>query len=135
MEGMTKDILFQLASLVLPSDMLLYFDIVRIEQGTEMIGKETIPTVHIYLDELDNREHMPEHIELRPNGYTEHTTIADFPLRNKKLLLHVRRHRWLDADGHNYLIKVMDLLAPGTSLSPEMAAFLKGGARYPGSGR
>ncbi len=130
MEGMNKDILLQLASLVLPSDMLLYFDIEKIEEDITMVGKEPIPTVHIYLKEVDNREHLKEAIELKPNGFTEPTTIADFPLRKKKLLLHVKRHRWLDANGHNYLIKVMDLLAPGTSLSPEMAAFLKGGARY-----
>ena len=73
---------------------------------------------------------MDGYKELKPNGYTEATTIADFPLRKRKLLLHVRRRRWQDSDGHNYLIKVMDLIAPGTSLSPELASFLKGGARY-----
>lgn len=123
MEGMSKDILLQLASLVLPSEMLQYFDIVNIEEGTEKIGKDIIPTVHIYLNEVDNRERLQAPMDLRPNGFTEPTTIADFPLRKKKLLLHVRRRRWLDADGHNYIIKVMDLIAPGTSLSPEMAAF------------
>ncbi len=32
MEEMNKDVLLQLASLVLPSDMLLYFDIEKIEE-------------------------------------------------------------------------------------------------------
>ena len=95
-----------------------------------MLGKESIPTVNLYLDEKDNRECMQSAHKLKANGFTEPTTIADFPLRKKKLLLHVRRRRWLDSNGHNYLIKVMDLIAPGTSLSPELAAFLKGGARY-----
>ena len=130
MNDTNYDLLLQLASLMLPSEMLLYFNIVRIEEDTTTVGKELIPTVHIYLDEADNREHMDGHNELRPNGYTEPTTIADFPLRKRKLLLHVRRRRWLDNDGCNYLIKVMDLIAPGTSLSPELASFLKGGARY-----
>lgn len=130
MNDTDHDLLLQLASLILPSEMLLYFNIVRIEEDTTMVGKEVIPTVHIYLDEADNREHMAGYKELKPNGYTEATTIADFPLRKRKLLLHVRRRRWQDSDGHNYLIKVMDLIAPGTSLSPELASFLKGGARY-----
>lgn len=130
MNDTNYDLLLQLASLILPREMLLYFNIVRIEEDTTMVGKDVIPTVHIYLDEADNREHMEEYKELKPNGYTEPTTIADFPLRKRKLLLHVRRRRWQDSDGHNYLIKVMDLIAPGTSLSPELASFLKGGARY-----
>lgn len=95
-----------------------------------MVGNETIPTVHIHLDEKDNREHMEEWKELKSNGYTEPTIIADFPLRNRKLLLHVRRRRWICSDGTNFIIKVMELMAPGTSLSPELAAFLEEGARH-----
>ncbi len=77
MEGMNKDILLQLASLVLPSDMLLYFDIQKIDEDVTMVGNELIPTVHIHLKEVDNREHMKEAIDLKPNGFTEPTTIAD----------------------------------------------------------
>ena len=35
---------------------------------------------------------------------TEPTTIEDFPIRNRKVVLHVRRRRWLDKEGHNVII-------------------------------
>lgn len=79
--------------------------------------------VHIYLDEKDNR--TDEFKELRPNGFTEATTIEDFPIRDRKLVLHVRRRRWLDKDHHSVIINTYPLVHEGTRYSPEFAAFLK----------
>ena len=50
-------------------------------------------TLHMYLDERDNR--TAEMQDLRPNGLTEETVISDFPVRDRKLTLHIRRRRWL----------------------------------------
>ena len=67
--------------------------------------------VHIYLDEKDNR--TEEFRELRPNGFTEPTAIEDFPIRDRKLVLHVRRRRWLDEQGHNVIINTYPLVREG----------------------
>ena len=37
--------------------------------------------------------------DLRPNGFTEETVFSDFPVRDNKLTLHIRRRRWLTPDG------------------------------------
>lgn len=46
-------------------------------------------SLHIYLDERDNR---PEEMQaLRPNGFTEEMVFTDFPVRDRKAVLHAMR--------------------------------------------
>ena len=75
------------------------------------------------LDELDNR--TKEQGSLISNGFTEPTLINDFPIRDRKVVLHIRRRRWLDAEGHNVVLNVYNLATKGTRYSEEFAAFLK----------
>ena len=113
-----------MSSFLLPEGMLDYFDVVRIEE--EPLPQEKIyrgGILHIYLDELDNRS--KEQQALIPNGFTEPTIINDFPIRDRKVVLHIRRHRWLDTDGHNIVLNVYNLATKGTRYSEEFAAFLK----------
>ena len=62
---------------------------------------------------------------LIPNGFTEPTLINDFPIRDRKVVLHIRRRRWQDAEGHNVVLNVYNLATKGTRYSEEFAAFLK----------
>ena len=122
--------LLSLAHVVLPPSILDWFEIVNIEdEYVPASGKEVFNgTVHIYLDEGDNRrEDIPE---LRPNGFTEPTVVSDFPIRDRKVKLHIRRRRWLDKEGHNVLICGYPLAAEGTRISEEFANFLKGANEY-----
>ena len=41
---------------------------------------------------------------LKPNGFTEVTIIKDYPIRNRKVLLHVRRRCNWNADGRNVIL-------------------------------
>ena len=83
--------------------------------------------VHIYLEELDCRT-PEERLTLRPNGFTEYTSVQDYPVRNRLLTLHMRRRRYIGPDDRNTVPCIFPLKAKGTSISPEFAAFLKGGA-------
>jgi len=87
------------------------------ETGTE------IRVLHIYLDERDLRDEVWH--DLKPNGFTEPRVFNDFPLREYKVVLHVRRRRWLTEDGKNVILDSPALVADGTSYSVEFAAFLK----------
>ena len=114
-----------------PKDMLKYFEITGAKE--EHTGKydETnteIVILHIYLDERDRRE--KEWHDLQPNGFTERRVINDFPLRELKVSLHVRRRRWKAEDGSNIILDHIPLAAEGTSYSAEFAAFLKGMVGY-----
>jgi len=89
----------------LPEDILDFFELVWAETqslDSRESKKEILHTgtLHIYLDELDNRtDQMPD---IRPNGFTEETVISDFPVRDKKLTLHIRRRRWLTPEGKSF---------------------------------
>ena len=117
--------LSMLASLVLPPSILDFFDVtgMDVEVVDPKPGDFYTQVVHIYLDEKDNRTDTFK--ELRPNGFTEPTAIEDFPIRDRKMVLHVRRRRWLDKENHNVIINPYPLVNEGTRYSEEFAAFLK----------
>lgn len=117
--------LSMLASLVLPPSILDFFDVtgMDVEVVDPKPGDFYTQVVHIYLDEKDNR--TDKFKELRPNGFTEPTAIEDFPIRDRKMVLHVRRRRWLDKENHNVIINPYPLVHEGTRYSGEFAAFLK----------
>ena len=83
--------------------MIDWFEVVNIKEetnkGTAQADVLYNSVLNIYLDERDNREE--ENMGLRANGFTEPTVIQDYPIRNRKVLIHVRRRRYLDADYRN----------------------------------
>lgn len=115
-----------LARLVLPEKILDVFEVTDVIDEDTGIVQETgivLHIIHIYLDERDMREVVWH--DLKPNGFTEERKINDFPLRDKKVVLHVRRRRWLDDDGHTIILEQDRLVAEGTSYSKEFADVLK----------
>lgn len=128
-----------LAKCLLPSHMLEWFELTNVEvKAKEKKSAQDQPeeysanVIHLYLDENeltpDNRE------DLRPNGFTPAKTFHDFPIRGQEVLLHVRRRRWLDAEGRNVMSE-FDFIQESTRCSKELADFLKeafGDAPYNG---
>ena len=116
-----------LISFFLPEGMTDWFDVVRVveEPNTGKAQADVLysSVLNIYLDERDNRE--GEQLGLKPNGFTEPTVIRDYPIRNRKVLLHVRRRRYTDADGRNIILNQYPLTADGTKVSVEFGLFFK----------
>jgi transposase len=85
--------------------------------------------LHLHLDERDiiPEEHMGK--SLSSNGFYEASTIKDFPLRDRKVVLHVRRRRWVDECGKSHFRR-WELVAEGTRYSKEFAFFLKAAFGY-----
>ncbi len=111
---------------MLPAGILDYFEVTKIDEEVTCEKDETgtvIRLLHIYLDERDLRE-VTWH-DLQPNGFTEPRLFNDFPQREHKVLLHVRRRRWLDQDRRNVILESLPLVAEGTNYSAEFAEFLK----------
>lgn len=122
------DIYKSLARMFLPYDMLDYFDVSGFEEeltgGTILNGSYPEKVLHIRLDESDWQHHGDA--GYRPNGFAEETRVDDFPVRDRKCILHVRRRRWLTPDGRSEVLDYGELLgAKGTRLSRDFAAFLK----------
>lgn len=107
-----------LAKYILPREMYDYFDLVEVKED-EYDGE---PRLHLSLDEKDvapdNRE------DLSPNGFFEPCCINDFPIREYRTILHVRRRRWKDPEGKS-VSRDWHLVAEGIRYSKEFAAFLK----------
>ena len=94
--------------------------------------KDHVPALHLYFDEKDNR--TADTADYTPKGFTEETVLNDFPVRNKKLVLHIRRRRWLKPDGSSCVLDVYPrLIARGTRFSEEFATFLKKKCGYDAS--
>ena len=77
--------------------------------------------LHLYLDEKDMQ---PDgHTDLFPNGFYPKSCINDFPIRDHRTVLHIRRRRWKNGIGNSYS-KNWELVAQGKRHSKELAAFL-----------
>lgn len=59
-------------------------------------------------------------------GFFPQTTVQDFPIRGKKVLLLVKRRRWENQTSGEVVSRDWDLVQSGTRMTAEFAAFLKG---------
>ena len=114
------DILLALDRLILPTDLLACFDIVKIENGSE--------TMTIYLDEQNLPPLSSSTLahSLESKGFLPAIEIRDFPIRDNKVTLYVRRRKWIDRTTHQIICNTLELTANGTRHSKEFASFLKG---------
>ena len=100
-----------------PASMLDYFEIIKVEQSSTVI--------EIYMDEKYHEAYINDKA-IESKGFMPATTITDFPIRDHKLLLHIRRRRWINHKDNVSFCRPISLIAEGTCYSKEFAAFLKG---------
>lgn len=115
---MENEHLQMLAQMVLPAQILDYFTIVGIEQ--------TESEIHVSLDEKMNPE-LSGDVHFDSKGFMEAVSVTDFPIRDHKVILRIRRRRWIDTrTGKSFSIPIdLDVVAKGTRYSKEFGAFLK----------
>lgn len=115
---MENDYLNMLASIVLPAQILDYFSIVGISQ--------TSAEIHISLDEKMHPE-LSKDVHFKSKGFMEAVSVTDFPIRDHKVILKIRRRRWTDTrTGKSFSIPIdLDVVARGIRYSKEFGAFLK----------
>ena len=115
---MENDYLNMLARIVLPAQILDYFLI----SGVEQISKE----IYISLDEKMNPD-LSKDLHFESKGFMAAVSVTDFPIRDHKVILKIRRRRWTDLrTGKSFNIPIdLDVVAKGTRYSKEFGAFLK----------
>ena len=113
---MEEKYLYQLAKFVLPSDVLHYFSVVKIESDTSLL--------RIYLDEKMEKE-LSDDLHFESKGFMEAVEVTDFPIRDHKVILVLRRRRWIDIrTGKSFSLPLqIDITASGTRYSKEFGAF------------
>ena len=108
--------LLALASVVLPDEILDRFEIVNVSR--------TSTEIHIRLDEkIDNR--LSDDSNYESKGFLSPVSVTDFPIRDHKVILLIRRRRWTDKRTGSSFVLPVEVAAEGTRYSKEFAAFLK----------
>lgn len=107
-----------LAQLVLPSEILNYFTVSGVDQ--------TASEIHIHLDERMSPE-LSNDVHFESKGFMEAVSVTDFPIRDHKVILKIRRRRWTDIrTGKSFSIPInLDIVCKGTRYYKEFGAFLK----------
>ena len=115
---MENDYLKAIASVVLPAQILDYFTVVGLTQ--------TDTEIHISLDELMDKS-LSSDVHFESKGFMEAVSLTDFPIRDHKVILKIRRRRWTDSrTGKSFSLPIdLDIVAKGTRYSKEFGAFLK----------
>ena len=118
---MDTKILEQLASIVLPKEILERFVIVKIDTDERNIDAMSM-TIH--LDERMNTAYQ-ESSDYESLSFMEAVTVTDFPIRDHKVILKLRRRRWRDKQTGESFVEQISVTEKGTRYSKEFAAFLK----------
>jgi len=111
-----------LLRLLLPEGLLDYFEVTNIHHDSKEIW--------IYLEELNIIPIEYSSDKLISKGYLPESSIQDFPLRGKAVLLLVKRRRWLNTSSGQLVTRNWTLVAEGTRMTKEFASFLKELSRY-----
>lgn len=105
-----------LATLVLPSQILDFFTIVSV--------REVGPEFHISLDERMDKT-LSGDANFESKGFMEAVNITDFPIRDHKVILKIRRRRWTDLrTGKSFTLPIaLDMVAQGTRYPRNLELF------------
>lgn len=114
----------EIYSLILPKDVQEYFDIVKIET----LDKEQC--VNIYLEERNVLPDGYSTTDYESKGFHNKVTVQDFPVRGKAAYLIVKRRRWRQKITGEIIERDWKLVAEGTRITQDFAAFLKEFDRY-----
>ena len=110
-----------LVELLLPEGVLDYFEVITIKkEGSHL---------RIYLEERDNIPEEYSKERYRSNGFLPEIKVKDFPIRDMFVTLHIKRRRWLLLDNGKKIKRDWSMVAPGTRMTKDLAAFLKELAR------
>jgi len=107
-----------LVRLLLPEGILDYFELSKIV--------EAIPGLHIYLEEKNLPPTQYKDQKLESKGFLPEIYIQDFPIRNQRVTLCIKRRRW-DVKGTGEIVsRDWNVVQQGTRMTKEFADFLKG---------
>ena len=105
----------------LPSEIIDNFDLVKIN---ELEDKEYVE-MRIYLDEKLVYPEGYSGEELESKGFLNPVYIFDFPIRDKKVVLVLRKRKWRVKKNNKTIVRDLEIKQKGTTYSKEFASFLK----------
>jgi hypothetical protein len=107
---------------LLPAGLLNFFDLVNIEQKGE--------DLNLYLEEKNFAPEGYENVQLESKGFMPEIAVQDFPIRNYKVMLFIKRRRWMVVSSREIIKRDWDIVQKGTRITKDLGAFLKELPRY-----
>ena len=114
---MELDTQTELVKLLLPEGLLNYFEVTKVSSVNHEIW--------IYIEELNEPPIEYSKDKLLSKGFLPEICIQDFPLRGKKVLLYIKRRRWLNTSTDEIVLRNWDIVQSGTRITTGFASFLK----------
>jgi transposase len=111
-----------LLDLIIPEGVSEYFKLTG--------HKKEDDAIHVYLEEINSIPEEYKTNKLQSKGFFDEIILQDFPIRGKEVYLHVKRRRWLNLDTNKVVFRNWELVAKGTRITSDFAAFLKAISRY-----
>ena len=105
----------ELMGYLLPFGTLDYFDLVQVLKDKEGLV--------LFLEEKNELPYKDR--KFHSKGFYPEIRIQDFPIREHKVLLSIKRRRWEDVDSGEVVSRDWDMVMKGTRLTKEFAVFLK----------
>jgi hypothetical protein len=118
----SSEISESLLKLILPKELFDYFEILSVEEN----GKDIV----IELEEINSPPNEFSSERLTSKGFYPCIEVNDFPLRNRPLVLRIKRRRWLNESTGKTVSRDWKLVAEGTRYTQGFASFLKGFIGY-----
>lgn len=105
--------------MVLPEAICDYFELTGYKKDPER------EVMDLYLQEIITVPSEFSNARLTSKGFFDEVTIQDFPIRGHKVFLHIKRRRWLNEDTGKVVCRNWEVIAKGTRITQDFAAFLK----------
>lgn len=112
-----QDTVKELMGYLLPAGTLDYFELTHIVKDKEglvlFLEEKNLPPVEYQDQTLHSKGLLPE------------MRVQDFPIRDQKVILSIRRRRWEIASTGEIVSRNWDLVMQGARLTKEFGLFLK----------
>jgi hypothetical protein len=102
---------------LLPAGTLEYFELVNVLKDKEGLV--------LFLEEKNQVPREYKDQKFYSKGFYPEVRVQDFPIREHKVMLSIRRRRWENSQTGAIVSRDWDLVMKGTRLTKEFAAFLK----------
>jgi hypothetical protein len=112
-----QDTLKELMGYLLPAGTLDYFELTHIVKDKEGLV--------LFLEEKNLPPAEYQDQTLHSKGLLPEVSVQDFPIRDQKVILSIRRRRWEIVSTGEIVSRNWDLVMQGARLTKEFALFLK----------
>lgn len=111
-----------LLKLLLPEYLVEYFTVTKYSKEDGRL--------RLYFEEKNSPPPEFFRDRLSSKGFSDEIVVQDFPIRGQGAYLHVKRRKWMNHTTDKVVSRDWELVAKGTRMTAEFAAFLKELSRY-----